>query len=250
MKEPLAGEEERASLQTDALAKEGRSTLVGRGKQTRRLGEGPGDPAGAGVPAGEGAAGDAGGRVVGTFRNTYYDFPSERAFDGKTTPLMNASCQPIADVPRAFYEAVCVQGSGSLARGGTVSFAKRDCACAEVCPRTGQRICFEALDPGRYPWGRGAAGTPITPLRSVAADTTVLPMGTVLYVPELEGAPRSDGGASDGCFVVEDRGLKVAGNHVDFFTGDPRQTALLNQRVPSNQGVTVIVDSPRCARAR
>ena len=190
-----------------------------------------------------------GGHVLGTFRNTYYDFPTEGEHTGPTVSLMNASCQPIAKVPRTFYEAVCVQGSGSLKAGATVSFSKRDCACAEVCPRTGQKICFDALDKAAFPFGRGAAGTPITPLQTIAADTGVLPMGTVVYIPELDGAPRgADGTTMDGCFVVEDRGLRVKGEHVDIFTGFSAQTALLNERVPSNQGVTVVVEAPRCAR--
>ena len=190
-----------------------------------------------------------GGRVLGTFRNTYYDFPNEADHAGPVVSLMNASCEPITMVPRGFYEAVCVQGSGSLKAGGTVSFARRDCACAEVCPRTGQRICFDALDRATFPWGRGAAGTPITPLRTIAADTAVLPMGTVVYIPDLDGAPRDETGDTlDGCFVVEDRGMKVKGEHVDIFTGEPAQTAMLNERVPSNRGVTVVVDAPRCAR--
>lgn len=186
-----------------------------------------------------------GGRVLGTFRNTYYDFPSEKAFQGQgqQISLMNAKCEPIAQVPRGFYEAACVQGSGSLARGGTVSFAKRDCACAELCPRTNQKICFDALDRQTYPWGRGASGNPISPLRSIAADTQVLAMGTVVYIPELDGIE-----GSDGCFVVEDRGMKVQGEHVDIFTGDPSRTAALNSQLPSNQGVTVVVDAPACAR--
>ncbi len=184
--------------------------------------------------------------MLGTFRNTYYDFPAEADFSGASVALKNARCETIAMVPRGFHDAVCVQGSGALARGGTVSFAKRDCACAEICPRTNQHICFDSLDTTTYPWGRGAAGKPITPLRSVAADTQVLPMGTVLYIPELDGA-RGANGASDGCFVVEDRGLKVQGEHVDIFTGNPAQTAALNAQVPSNRGVTIVVDSPRCA---
>jgi 3D (Asp-Asp-Asp) domain-containing protein len=212
-----------------------------------------------GAPPGKHAAGNGpeldrtggGGRPLGTFRNTYYDFPRESDHSGAAIPLMNASCQPIAQVPRSFYEAVCVQGSGTLKRGGTVSFSKRDCACAEVCPRTGQRICFDALDPATYPWGRGAAGTPITPMRTLAADTSVLPMGTVVYIPELDGAPRDDSGdVLDGCFVVEDRGLRVKGEHVDIFTGFPASTALMNERVPSNQGVTVVVSAPRCAHVK
>jgi 3D (Asp-Asp-Asp) domain-containing protein len=212
----------------------------------RTLGGAPPEP---GERAGGGDRTGGGGRLLGTFRNTYYDFPREADHGGKTVALMNATCQPIAQVPRTFFEALCVQGSGSLKRGGTVSFAKRDCACAEICPRTGQRICFDALDPSAFPWGRGAAGKPITPMRTLAADTAVLPMGTIVYIPELDGAPRGESGeAHDGCFVVEDRGLKVTGEHVDIFTGHPSQTALLNERVPSNQGVSVVVDAPRCAR--
>jgi 3D (Asp-Asp-Asp) domain-containing protein len=186
-----------------------------------------------------------GGRVLGQFRNTYYDFPREADHSGDLVDVMSASCQSIAKVPRGFHDAVCVQGSGSLKRGGTISFAKRDCDCAQVCPRTQQKICFDALDPVAFPWGRGAAGKPITPLRSIAADTNVLPMGTVVYLPELDGAGEP---ASDGCFVVEDRGVRVQGEHVDIFTGHPGQTAILNRQVPSNQGVTVVVDAPKCAR--
>lgn len=194
------------------------------------------------------AAGGGGGRVLGQFRNTYYDFPREadhQATDRDLVDVMSAECQSIAKVPRGFHDAVCVQGSGSLKRGGTISFAKRDCECAQVCPRTQQKICFDALDPVAFPWGRGAAGKPISPLRSIAADTNVLPMGTVVYLPELDGAGNP---ASDGCFVVEDRGVRVQGQHVDIFTGHPGQTAVLNQQVPSNQGVTVVVDAPKCSR--
>lgn len=233
--QPLVAEEERASVQggvpSGAPSRPAARTIGGR-------------PAGKENEPAERA--DAGGRVLGTFRNTYYDFPSESAFSGEAVALKNGRCETIAMVPRGFHDAVCVQGSGSLARGGTVSFAKRDCACAELCPRTNQHICFDALDRNTFPWGRGASGAPITPLRSVAADTQVLPMGTVIYVPELDGVRGSDT-ASDGCFVVEDRGLKVQGEHIDIFTGHPTQTAMLNGQVPSNRGVTVIADSPKCA---
>ncbi len=191
-----------------------------------------------------------GGRSLGIFRNTYYDFPSEGDFSGTTVKLMTAACQPIAEVPRAFHDALCVQGSGSLKKGGTVSFAKRDCACAEVCPRTGQRICYDALDRTKFPFGRGAAGTPIMPLVTVAADTTVLPLGTPIYLPELDGLPMPGGEPLDGCFVVEDRGSRVKGDHVDIFTGSPKTTRMLNERVPSNEGVTVVVEVAKCERLK
>lgn len=194
---------------------------------------------------------DRGGRSLGTFRNTYYDFPNENDFNGATVPLMNASCGTIASVPRGFFEAVCVQGSGTLRRGATVSFARRDCKCAEVCPRTDQKICFDELESRAFPWGRGATGKAITPLLTVAVDSDVIPLGTALYVPEYDGLPRDPDSqmAHDGCFVAQDRGLKVKGNHIDIFTGHQSTTVLWNRLVPSNRGVTVVLDSPRCARA-
>jgi 3D (Asp-Asp-Asp) domain-containing protein len=197
------------------------------------------------------AAAKLGGKVLGTFKNTYYDFPSEDDFDGPAVDLMNASCKAIVSVPRTFYESVCVQGSGTLKAGGTVSFAKRDCSCAAECPRTGQHICFDLLDKQQFPWGRGATGKGITPLVTVAVDSAVIPLGTSLYIPEYDGVVRDPSGAAkhDGCFIAEDRGLAVKGEHVDIFTGQREITQLWNRLVPSNSGVTVIVDSPRCKRA-
>lgn len=193
-----------------------------------------------------------GGKALGTFKNTYYDFPSEGDFSGEPIGLMNASCQTIVNVPRPFYESVCVQGSGTLRSGGTVSFAKRDCNCAAECPRTGQRICFDLLDKSQYPWGRGAMGKAITPLLTVAVDSSVIPLGTPLYIPEYDGVARDLSGSAqhDGCFLAEDRGLAVKGQHVDVFTGHREITQLWNRLVPSNRGVTVILDNPRCKRAR
>jgi 3D (Asp-Asp-Asp) domain-containing protein len=195
--------------------------------------------------------GPTGGRSLGPFRNTYYDFPSERDFEGANVELKNGRCKTVATVARGFFEAVCVQGSGTLKQGGTVSFAKRDCECADVCPRTGQRICFDLLDGSRFPWGRGATGHPITPLLSVAVDSNVIPLGTAIYVPEYDGLPRDADRTSfhDGCFVAHDRGMKVQGKQIDVFTGHQSVTKLWNKLMPSNKGVTVILDSPRCARA-
>jgi 3D (Asp-Asp-Asp) domain-containing protein len=191
------------------------------------------------------------GTFVGVFRNTYYDFPRESDYDGARVPIMSSSCSELASVPRAFFEAVCVQGSGLLARGGTVSFARRDCECAEVCPRTGQRICFDALDAARFPWGRGAAGRAITPLLTIAADTTVLPLGTPVYIAEFDGVVREDSGDThDGCLVVEDRGIRVQGLHVDVFTGSESMTRALGRVVPSNIGVRVHTGAPKCERLK
>ncbi len=194
----------------------------------------------------------AAGTSIDEYRNTYYDFPQERGRSSQaaTRQLFDPSCQPIRTVSRVFHDQVCVQGSGRLATGQTVSFAKRDCPCAAECPRTAQKICFEMLDPKKFPFGRGASGKAITPLRTVAVDTNLIPLGTVLYIPAYHGLRGPDGADHDGCFIAQDRGLKVKGKHVDVFTGDPRTTKSWNAAVPSNQGVKVILRADRCAYLR
>jgi 3D (Asp-Asp-Asp) domain-containing protein len=214
------------------------------GRRVRTIGEKPPPPKQEAAPRAK-----VGGTPLGTFRNTYYDFPSERDFSGDKVKLMSASCAPIAEVPHAFYDAVCVQGSGKLAAGATVSFAKRDCGCAVECARTGQHICFEQLDSTRFPFGRGASGVAIRPLVSVAADTKVIPLGTIIYVQEFDGMTLpGDPAPHDGCFVVEDRGGSVKGEHIDIFTGTPDVTREVNKKLPSNQGVTVLRDVQKCQR--
>ena len=66
----------------------------------------------------------------------------------------------------------------------------------------------------------------------------------VVSMPTFRGP---DGKAHDGCFIAEDRGLKVVGKHVDVFTGNPETTTSWNRAVPSNQGVKVVIGASRCA---
>jgi 3D (Asp-Asp-Asp) domain-containing protein len=233
---------ERRSTRTQVIAEAPAADTNGSGSESNF---------GSGYAQGNAPSKNGGGKVLGTFKNTYYDFPSEADFGGESVSLMNGACTAIASVPRSFYESVCVQGSGTLKEGGTVSFAKRDCSCAPECPRTGQHICFDLLDKQQFPWGRGATGKGITPLVTVAVDSSIIPLGTPLYIPEYDGVATdpAGGGKHDGCFLAEDRGLAVKGEHVDIFTGHREITQLWNRLVPSNSGVTVIIASPRCKRS-
>ena len=240
---PVAGEDESATAEGGPVQRE--THVIGGEEQPQAAVQ---RASGTGAPA---KPAKIEGRVLGSFRNTYYDFPSEADYKGEAVALKDPRCKTIRDVPRGFHDAVCVQGSGTLSSGNTVSFAKRDCECALVCPRTEQRICFDELDARRFPWGRGATGLPITPLLTVAVDTDVIPLNTAIYIPEFDGVPRDVGQTAmhDGCFVAQDRGLRVKGKHVDVFTGEEAVTKMWNGVVPSNKGVTVVLDSPRCARA-
>lgn len=245
--DPTEEEEEETSERSGSPAQRETRVIGGEGEHQETAPRAPGG----GAVAANTVKVKIEGRVLGSFRNTYYDFPSEADYKGESVALKDSRCKTIRDVPRGFHDAVCVQGSGTLSTGSTVSFAKRDCECAPVCPKTSQQICFDELDARRFPWGRGATGLPITPLLTVAVDTDIIPLNTAIYIPEYDGIPRDVGQNSmhDGCFVAQDRGVRVKGKHVDIFTGEEGLTKMWNGLVPSNKGVTVVLDNPRCARA-
>lgn len=211
--------------------------------ESKTIGEAPA----AEQPDEEPVAAEARGRPLGVFRNTYYSFPSASDYSGPLVTVFDPACRPLTSVPRTFHDQLCVQGSGQLASRQTISFASRDCSCAEVCPRSGQRICFHLLDPKQFPWGRGAAGKPNRPCRTVATDTKVIALGTSLYIPSYVGMPLHDGGVHDGCFRAEDRGIRVVGNQIDVFVGSQDMLRHWNAKVPTGKGVEVFEDE-RCAQ--
>ncbi len=72
------------------------------------------------------------------------------------------------------------------------------------------------------PFGRGARYY-VLPYRSIAVDSTVIPYGTVLYIPDARGKqvtlPNGTIGTHDGYFFAADTGSAIKGNHIDTFIG-------------------------------
>lgn len=61
----------------------------------------------------------------------------------------------------------------------------------------------------------------LDPFYSVAADTTIYPLGSVIYIAAVRGTALPDGSTHDGYFVVRDSGGNIVGRgRFDFFTGD------------------------------
>jgi len=73
------------------------------------------------------------------------------------------------------------------------------------------------------PYGDGAGGYQLVPFRSVAVNTHLIPLGTVLYIPEARGVavtlPSGRRVQHDGYFFASDRGGDVRRNHIDVFLG-------------------------------
>lgn len=74
--------------------------------------------------------------------------------------------------------------------------------------------------PDNAPDGLGSnADYKLVPYRSIATDITVIPTGTVLYIPSLKNAAVPGGHSHDGFVMAVDTGVGIRDTHVDFFIG-------------------------------
>lgn len=123
------------------------------------------------------------------------------------------SCEPIADVSREFAAQLALQGTGKL-KDGRVLNIWGHCSCDHT-------PCFKVTD---SQWGTAGGGKALQPFRTVAVDPRVIKLGSLLYVPLLEGrtmpgrAPWG-GFVHDGCVIADDTGGGIDGNQLDLFVG-------------------------------
>ena len=195
------------------------------------------------------------GRLLGAFRLTYYRLAEAEAARAQPAPgwlpVHGRECtRVLAWVPEAFHSDLGLQGSGLLPDGRLLNFEQR-CSCA-VPTHRGERICYEELKRTEFPFGRGAQWKRQTfwlqPLRSAAVDPGVVPIGTVLYVPALDGRVFEHGVGHNGCIRAEDTGRAVRGRHVDLFAGSTRSAPDLPEKLPRGE-VALYVDARRCTGA-
>lgn len=153
------------------------------------------------IPAGE--------KFQGTYYWTYN--PADEPVD-MTTPLVgmkDLSGAVIATVPEALAERIAMEGSGFLPDGRLLNLANDS-------GWPGSR--FLEVDQSVAPWGYDAQGQALVPWRSLAADPTVIPSGSDVYIKEFDGITVPSGLVHDGWFKAVDTSHSFSGFQVDIFT--------------------------------
>jgi 3D (Asp-Asp-Asp) domain-containing protein len=134
--------------------------------------------------------------------------------EDKTVTLYDPDhCDAIADVSPTFASQLALQGTGKLADGRVLNIWGPRCQC-DHSP------CFKVA---KNKWGNAGTNRPLQPFRTVAVDPKVVKLGSLLYVPLLEGRrmPGREpwgGFVHDGCVVADDTG-GFAGAKIDLFVG-------------------------------
>ncbi len=175
--------------------------------------------------------------------NTYYKLSDESLFSGaQNTPIYGVNGNVIKMVASAFFADMCIEGSGKLTDGRVINVAG-SCPYQQASFPYCSQSCYTVLNSLQYPWGEGNQGAALVPLRSLATDHSVIPFGTNVYIAEFDGlvVPQigSLGGFThDGCFVAQDSGGAINGNHIDIFAGTQAMWQALEGLIPTGSTLT------------
>ncbi len=145
-------------------------------------------------------------------------------------------------VPERFAWSLRLEGSGLMRDGRIINYTG-------PC-KFGYGTCFEQLDVGEHPFGRGAGLRPLIPFKSVAVDPRYVRIGEPLYIPEFDGLVLPDGSIHDGCVRADDTGGGIKKRKMDFFVVTYGNFRFLLEELLNVTWITPHVEAPRCEYLR
>lgn len=178
------------------------------------------------------------GALRGTYSLTYYWVPTEadQAAGAKATTIYDKTCAPLAKVSAAFARQLATSGAGKLVDDRMLTVAG-ECSC-RFSP------CFRVIE---HAWGLGAENRRLVPFRSLAVDRALIPIGTALWIEQLDGieTPGTFPTIHDGCVIADDVGGRIDGERIDWFVGRKPYYAEIH-RAHRLADVTVFDGGDRC----
>lgn len=153
-------------------------------------------------------------KYLGKFKVTFYWIVEESEYHGpKNTPLYLEDGKILGYFSSAFVSDLKKEACAELKGGKHISYLKR---VNKV------RVVREFL---------GINGYTISPLKSIAVDPDIIPLGSKLYIPEFTKlkdypvAGRTD--EHNGVVYAHDIGSMINGHSIDIFVGYKAHTKLL-----------------------
>ncbi len=140
-------------------------------------------------------------RYLGKFKTTFYWVVEEDDYNqSRTVPLYDDHGNLLGKFPSAFVQDFKREAAAQLKDGRRISYLKR-AGRAQVVDKF-----------------LGTGGFKLTELSSIAVDPRVIPMGSLVYIPQAENVTVG-GKRLTGLFRAHDIGSAVKGKHIDIFVG-------------------------------
>ncbi|MCX8015485.1 MAG: 3D domain-containing protein [candidate division WOR-3 bacterium] len=146
-------------------------------------------------------------KYLGKFKVTFYWIVREIDYSGpKNTPLYLENGGILGYFPADFIADFKKEACAELKGGKLISYLKK---------ANKVRVVREFL---------GVNGYTINPLKSVAVDPEIIPLGSKLYIPALTKLPNNQ---HNGIVYAHDIGSMITGNEIDIFVGYKQDCKLL-----------------------
>ncbi len=140
-------------------------------------------------------------RYLGKFKITYYWVVDEKDYPkSRTIPLYTQDGALLGRFSPSFVKDFKTESAARLRDGTCISYLKRQNRVQVV-----KRFL-------------GHGGYTLTELKSIAVDPKVIPIGSMIYIPQAENVV-VDGKRLNGIFYAHDIGSAVDGKHIDIFIG-------------------------------
>jgi 3D (Asp-Asp-Asp) domain-containing protein len=198
---------------------------------------------------------------------TYYDMPTVRpaaATDASAKPLLDRRGRAIsAPLSREDWCNVAMQGSAWVKNpdGSQTAYVyidsggpdQMDCGAhfGDLSPAIKYATRHARFAAFHHPQGCDVRPIPLMAYRNIAVDADRIPMGTVLFVPGLQGRSFWMNGefyVHDGYVIASDKGGAIKGNHIDLFVDDgaamPFRDVVSSNRRDTFQAYVVPRDAP------
>ncbi len=140
-------------------------------------------------------------RYAGRFKVTYYWAVDEAEYpENKSIPIYLADGSLLGRFADNFVKAFKTEAAANLRDGRKISYLKK---------------ANRAMVVDRF---LGIRGYKLTDLKSIAVDPRIIPIGSVVYIPQAENVV-IDGRRHNGIFYAHDIGSAIQGKHIDIFLG-------------------------------
>jgi 3D (Asp-Asp-Asp) domain-containing protein len=174
----------------------------------------------------------AAAQTLSLWATYYYLHRAENAANGY--PLLDLAGNPLGSVlSQRDWCAAALQGSVQVLQGqqvvGTYNYTGRgdqpqvDCSPFYPTLKTLAATNRVRFKPSNTLYGEGVNGYALVPYRTIAVDRTLIPIGSVLYIPEARGTritlPSGQQVLHDGYFYAADVGNAIRNNQIDVFIG-------------------------------